>query len=757
MHTSIRSSSHPLDDNKTVRVTGAEFVPSPVYQIKLEGVRQLGYRTIFIGGVRDPILISQIDDYLEKVRQYSQGLFPDLDQSDHCRLIYHVYGRNAVMGPLEPENVAHHELGIMGEVVAETQERSRTIANNVRTSLLHMPYEGQLATTGNFASPLSPHEQAAGGVFKFSVYHLIDLNKGEEFSIFPVTSCHVGSTGGAAVEPVHLTEEELEVIRTTKPVPIETRQVSPEPVPMMSIAKVVRSKNSGPFELTLDIMFDDRSSFERVKSADLLTNDTIKKLYQVEDDDILVNMYYDPALAWKCTIKRPWAQGSVGERDTLGTADERRALEFFQTHTADQLSGHFDSAFWKSLVLQLSRSNKAVWHALIAAGAAHRELETSSAQSKLRLVHCNKAIEEIKSAKAISLPILVACILFICTEFLQGDITSAVNHTLHGIGLLDTSEIGILRYFFLRQSFVIGLVGHISPILHSVPDEPFSSPTTLPQARLQLNRIMAAGVVLLDRSTQKSGSQKLNTTEAMDQIRILIWLDKWKHALDEIVDQLPAPERASASVLQLNITYLVSIVTLTTSLSRHETAYDAYAPEFAEIVRLATLFIATRPIRFSFEMEILGPLWFTAAKCRHPRVRRRALVAIWRSRRREGPHDWRRMARMSADVIALEERNLVAAPCSEREGSRCAESAEERTARLELEAAGLWPPDVDESALPPEQDRIQAFHDLGVGMAEGKDVHLKDGLDVIQDLDGNCVRVAKPMGIQFGAVSWFCL
>lgn len=439
------------------------------------------------------------------------------------------------------------------------------------------------------------------------------------------------------------------------------------------------------------------------------------------------------------------------------------------------------------MVLQLSRSNKAVWHALIAAGAAHRELETSSAQSKLRLVHCNKAIEEIKSAKAISLPILVACILFICTEFLQGDITSAVNHTLHGIGLLDTyagkdsatsakrtparhkslttnppdwdpsSEIGILRYFFLRQSFVIGLVGHISPILHSVPDEPFSSPTTLPQARFQLNRIMAAGVVLLDRSTQKSGSQKLNTTEAMDQIRILIWLDKWKHALDEIVDQLPAPERASASVLQLNITYLVSIVTLTTSLSRHETAYDAYAPEFAEIVRLATLFIATRPIRFSFEMEILGPLWFTAAKCRHPRVRRRALVAIWRSRRREGPHDWRRMARMSADVIALEERNLVAAPCSEREGSRRAESAEERTARLELEAAGLWPPDVDESALPPEQDRIQAFHDLGVGMAEGKDVHLKDGLDVIQDLDGNCVRVAKPMGIQFGAVSWFCL
>src|ERR1700712_326390 len=88
---------------------------------------------------------------------------------------------------------------------------------------------------------------------------------------------------------------------------------------MMNIAKVIRSKNSGPFELTLDIMFDDHESYERVKKADLLTNSVIKRLYQVEDHEILINMYFEPALAWKCTLKRPWAQGSFGERDTLGT------------------------------------------------------------------------------------------------------------------------------------------------------------------------------------------------------------------------------------------------------------------------------------------------------------------------------------------------------------------------------------------------------------------------------------------------------
>jgi hypothetical protein len=43
-----------------------------------------------------------------------------------------------------------------------------------------------MAMTGNSASPLSPHEQDAGAVFKFSLYHLVDLDHREEFSLFPV-------------------------------------------------------------------------------------------------------------------------------------------------------------------------------------------------------------------------------------------------------------------------------------------------------------------------------------------------------------------------------------------------------------------------------------------------------------------------------------------------------------------------------------------------------------------------------------------
>lgn len=189
----LDEASYEQITEKSVRVRGAVFEPTPVYQIKLEGVEKLGYRTIFIGGIRDPILISQIDEFLEQARKYTQDLFPELDQSDQCRLAFHIYGRDAVMGPLECTPNVGHEIGVLGEVVAETEELSHTIANNVRASILHMPYAGQVATTGNFASPLSPHETNAGAVFKFSLYHLVDLLPGEELTLFPISLHTIGN------------------------------------------------------------------------------------------------------------------------------------------------------------------------------------------------------------------------------------------------------------------------------------------------------------------------------------------------------------------------------------------------------------------------------------------------------------------------------------------------------------------------------------------------------------------------------------
>ncbi|KAI9928603.1 hypothetical protein MW887_001818 [Aspergillus wentii] len=306
---------------KTVRVSGAEFKHTPVYQVKLEGVEKLGYRTIFIGGIRDPILISQIDSFLADVRAYTKNLFPELDNSPQCQMLFHFYGRNGTMGPIEPTPVAGHDLGILGEVIAPSQELSYTIANNARASILHIPYKNQVATTGNFASPLSPHETAAGPVFRFNVYHLVNLEADEETNLFPVTINTVTNTPPPSenAATLGLSDSDRQVLLSEPLEPLRFKPVPQGECQMMDIAKIIRSKNSGPFEMTFDIMFDTQEAYQRVKGANVLTDDLIMSLYHLKSEDIIVNMFFEPALAWKCTIRRPWEQGTVGERDTLGT------------------------------------------------------------------------------------------------------------------------------------------------------------------------------------------------------------------------------------------------------------------------------------------------------------------------------------------------------------------------------------------------------------------------------------------------------
>ncbi len=87
---------------------------------------------------------------------------------------------------------------------------------------------------------------------------------------------------------------------------------------LRELAKVVRSKNSGPFELTFDVMFNSREVYERVQASGVVTRAALAQLYGVADEDVTNFQFFDPALAFKLTIKRPRPQGSIGETDTFG-------------------------------------------------------------------------------------------------------------------------------------------------------------------------------------------------------------------------------------------------------------------------------------------------------------------------------------------------------------------------------------------------------------------------------------------------------
>lgn len=87
---------------------------------------------------------------------------------------------------------------------------------------------------------------------------------------------------------------------------------------LIDIASVIRSKNSGPYELTFDVIFKDFETYESVKAAKAINKENFCALYGIDMADVLHLVYFDPAKAVKVTIRRPIASGDLGETDVYG-------------------------------------------------------------------------------------------------------------------------------------------------------------------------------------------------------------------------------------------------------------------------------------------------------------------------------------------------------------------------------------------------------------------------------------------------------
>ncbi|MBN2852689.1 MAG: acyclic terpene utilization AtuA family protein [Clostridia bacterium] len=159
-------------DDRTVKITGTRFHEAEIPNVKLEGAKVVGFRTVSIAGIRDSILISQIDEVLEAVRETTKNNFAE--QLTDYHLDFKVYGKNGVMGDLEPvRTITSHELGLIIDVVAKTQADANAICSFARSTMLHYGYKGRISTAGNLAFPYSPSDFKAGEVYEFCIYHLI--------------------------------------------------------------------------------------------------------------------------------------------------------------------------------------------------------------------------------------------------------------------------------------------------------------------------------------------------------------------------------------------------------------------------------------------------------------------------------------------------------------------------------------------------------------------------------------------------------
>ncbi|EHR78335.1 hypothetical protein OCC_11894 [Thermococcus litoralis DSM 5473] len=89
-------------------------------------------------------------------------------------------------------------------------------------------------------------------------------------------------------------------------------------VPLVDLAKTIRSKNAGVDHITFDIIFRDREVYEYIKQNQLITKEMVAQIYNISPEKIVLFVYFDPAKAIKFTIRRSKPSGSPGETDVMG-------------------------------------------------------------------------------------------------------------------------------------------------------------------------------------------------------------------------------------------------------------------------------------------------------------------------------------------------------------------------------------------------------------------------------------------------------
>jgi hypothetical protein len=175
-------------DDRRVRVTGSKLVEMPP-SIKLEGVKLRGYRTITIAGMTDPRLLAAVDQVEARVRDDVARLTALDMKPGEYELNFIYYGRNGVRVDQREPRLAH-EIGMVIEAIAPTQELANMALSLARSSFLHGYFKGRKATAGNLAFPFSPSDLVGGPVYEFTIYHVMQV--ADPAALFPVTTTQIG-------------------------------------------------------------------------------------------------------------------------------------------------------------------------------------------------------------------------------------------------------------------------------------------------------------------------------------------------------------------------------------------------------------------------------------------------------------------------------------------------------------------------------------------------------------------------------------
>lgn len=374
-----------------------------------------------------------------------------------------------------------------------------------------------------------------------------------------------------------------------------------------------------------------------------------------------------------------------------------RGLDFFHHNLAAELDGKFDSKFWGKLVLQLSHSEPAIRHAISAISIIYQDVELSL-RHPAGCVNANPSAHQEWNTAVRSLSVriqehpnshlvpLVCCLLFTCIELLRGNHQSTLFHVENGFNIL-----AALRYnndvcsnlgpniasndrkaiedhivpVFLRLNVLCSLTGRLTPQMYSSAAKQDSPQKDLTDSRRRLYEVSDTCLRFIGKATLKADAFQIDIDDLVEQVKLQTRLDAWRIQLDELLRRMQATS-STGNQDAINILlahFKVIYIWIRVCTSADESAPDSYHSDFEELLHYAEQIAKpdkglVSPQPLSFDVQILGPLYYTALKCRHPIIRRRALEMLQSAPRREGLWNGHYAYVTAKRVIELEEEHL---------------------------------------------------------------------------------------------------
>ncbi len=172
-------------DDRTTRVTGPIFHPSPEWRVKLEGAGKVGERYVGIVGIRDPYTIAHIDQVIGWAREQVRERFGD----EGYELHYQLYGKNGVMGDLEPSRHTPHELGVVVYGVAPTAEMAREVCMIGSRQMFYARLPEVKGTAGGVAFALD-EVLPASPAYRWTLNHTVRID--DPLELFPTALAEAG-------------------------------------------------------------------------------------------------------------------------------------------------------------------------------------------------------------------------------------------------------------------------------------------------------------------------------------------------------------------------------------------------------------------------------------------------------------------------------------------------------------------------------------------------------------------------------------